>query len=60
MKMDAFWKVYCRLDESGRKEVIKKYLNRPISINLNPQIKTHKLSSPSLVTNLQTHSKKRF
>jgi len=52
--MDAFWKVYCRLDESGRKKVIKKYLNRPVSIN------PHEFSSPPLVTNLQTHSKKRF
>ena len=58
--MDAFWKVYCRLDESGRKEVIKKYLNRQISNNLNPQIKTHKFLFPPLVTNLQTYSKKRF
>ena len=58
--MDAFWTVYCRLDESGRKEVIKKYLNRPISNNLNLQIKTHKFSSPPLVTNLQTYSEKRF
>ena len=58
--MDAFWKVYCRLGESGRKEVIKKYLNRQISNNLNPQIKPHKFSFPPLVTNLQTYSKKRF
>jgi hypothetical protein len=40
--MDAFWKVYCRLDESGRKEVIQKYLNRHISNNLNPQIEPPK------------------
>ena len=58
--MDAFWKVYCRLGESGRKEVIKQYLNRQISNNLNPQIKPHKFSFPRLVTNLQTHSEKRF
>ena len=52
--MDAFWEVYCRLGESGRKEVIKKYLNRQISSNVNPQIKTNKFSFPPLVTNLQT------
>jgi hypothetical protein len=58
--MDAFWKVYCRLDESGRKEIIKKYLNRHISNNLDTQIEPHKFSSPPLVTNLQTDPKKSF
>ena len=52
--MDAFWKVYCRLGESERKEVINKYLNRQISNNLNLQINPHKFSLPPLVTNLQT------
>ena len=54
IRMDAFWKVYCRLGESERKEVINKYLNRPISNNLNLQINPHKFSLPLLVTNLQT------
>ena len=54
IRMDAFWKVYCRLGESERKEVINKYLNRPISNNLNLQINPHKFSLPRLVTNLQT------
>ena len=58
--MDAFWKVYCRLDESGRKEVIQKYLNRQISNKLNPQIEPHKFKFPPLVINLQTYSKKNF
>jgi hypothetical protein len=54
IRMDAFWKVYCRLGESERKEVINKYLNRQISNNLNLQINPHKFSLPRLVTNLQT------
>lgn len=30
-KMDVFWKIYCTMDETGRKELMKRHFSRPIN-----------------------------
>lgn len=57
--MDAFWKIYCKLDESERKNALYEYLGKHISKNLNPQNQPNKFLLPNRFTNPRTNLKKK-